>query len=308
MGAARWLEPRVRNRLLLAYVLYGALVGFLAGVFDVFEDPWKLAGYAAIAILIPSFFYDLMISYLMLERREREGELAVAQRIQAGLFPSTIPVARRWTCAGHHRSARTVGGDYWDVIPVTTGRQILVVADVSGKGIPAAILMSALRSHVHLLAEQYDDPVELVTHLNRIVCGETDPSDFATVFLAVLDEQDKRIHFVNAGHPPALLVRTDGAIRELGSGGLPVGIDEEATYRSGSVAWEPGDRLVIYSDGVLDTEIDDQGPMDHTDLVPVIAGADAEPQAVVDSVLTFVTARAEGDPEDDVTILACIFW
>jgi sigma-B regulation protein RsbU (phosphoserine phosphatase) len=308
MGAARWLEPRVRNRLLLAYGLYGALVGFVAGLLDVFADPFTLAGYAAIAILIPSFFYDLMISYLLLERRDREGELAVAQRIQAGLFPSTIPVARRWSCAGHHRSARTVGGDYWDVIPVAAGRQVLVVADVSGKGVPAAILMSALRSHVHLLAEQYDDPVELVTHLNRIVCGETEPSDFATVFLAVLDEQEKRIHFVNAGHPPALLVRTDGAVRELGSGGLPVGIEEDASYRSGTIAWEPGDRLVLYSDGVLDAEIDDQGPLDPPELVPVIAGAAADPEAVVAAVVAFVSARADGDPEDDVTILACTFW
>jgi sigma-B regulation protein RsbU (phosphoserine phosphatase) len=307
LGALWWLEPRLRKRLVLTYVAYGFVVG--AG-WAALDSPSGTASIVliAIALLVPFFVYDLVLSYVLLERRDLAGELAVASRIQSGLFPTSVPQAEHWECAGHHRPARSVGGDYWDVIRSADGRTCLVVADVAGKGVPAAILMSGLRARLRVLVDELADPAELVTHLNRAMEAETEPRDFATLQLVVIDGETRSLTCVNAGHPPGLLVRDDGEVVELTQGGLPVGMLPDTGYDSETVEWRSGDRLVLYSDGVLDVSATERGSSSPDELLAWVRDArKGGAEEIVDAVRSFVHDRAAGEMEDDVTVLACAF-
>jgi len=307
VGATRWLEPKVRRRFILAAVSYGALVGVFITL--VMPDPSEagLAVIVAVAMAIPFFAYDFMLSYLLLERRDREAEIRVAARIQAGLFPAEVPRIGPWDCAGYLRPALSIGGDYWDVFPLRDGRVLLAVADVSGKGVPAAILMSGLRARLHLLAGQDPDPATVVNKLNRALAAETEPSEYATLILAILDAEAGTITSVNAGHPPGLLFRADGSIDQLTRGGIPVGMFEDFVYESKKRIWMPGDRLLLFSDGVLDVAVSSKGPLDPEDLIPCGASLAGGAQELVEAVRAFVHETADGEPEDDITILACTY-
>lgn len=307
LGAIKALKPRARILLIIIFVLYGMAAGVLAAIFDVTGNERSLGLFLILFIAILFIIYDAVVGYLLLERQDFKGEMALAGKIQMGLFPEDIPRFGRWSCGGHHRPARSVGGDYWDVIPLTAGRALLVVGDVAGKGIPAAILMSAFRSHVHLLARQYDDVAEMAGHLNRIVWGETGPAIFATAWIGILDEKQGTLQYVNAGHPPALLVGRDGTVRHLSVGGLPVGVIEEAEYTPETVRWQAGDRLVIYSDGVLDVAAESEGSLEPEDLVPAIREAGDSTEAILAGILEFVQGQTRGEPDDDLTLLVCRF-
>jgi len=307
VGAVRWLEPKVRRRFIIAAVCYGAMVGVFTAL--VWPDPSEvgLAVIVAFVLAIPFFAYDLMLSYLLLERRDREAEIRVAARIQAGLFPAEVPRIGPWDCAGYLRPALSIGGDYWDVFPLRDGRVLLAVADVSGKGVPAAILMSGLRARLHLLADQDLDPATIANRLNRALAAETEPSEYATLILAILDAEAGTITSVNAGHPPGLLFRADGSIDQLTKGGIPVGMFEEFVYESKERLWLPGDRLLMFSDGVLDVAATSRGSLDSEDLIPWAANLKGGAQEMVEAIRDFVHETADGEPEDDITILACVY-
>ncbi|MFO7609951.1 MAG: SpoIIE family protein phosphatase [Candidatus Krumholzibacteriia bacterium] len=308
-GAARWLSPRARRWFLLGTVGYSAAAGLVLGLLPV---AWSGAGFAAIAValmIVPFVAYDIMVSYLLLERRDREGEMAVAARIQAGLLPTALPEHPRWECAGRYRPARRVGGDYWEVLVLPDGRWLLVVADVSGKGVPAAILMAGLRTRLHLLAEQEPDPVRMATRLNEAMAAETQPTEFATALLVLLDPATSDLTYVNAGHPPGLLLHADGTTTTLKARGIPLGMLSGSAYAAGTAAWQPGDRLLLYSDGVLDAAVDRQGPLAPEELAAALGSvASAEAGVLADAVLAMVGAVAgDAGPEDDISILACCF-
>jgi len=267
----------------------------------------ELAVIVAIALAVPFFAYDIMLSYLLLERRDLEAEFGVAARIQAGLFPADVPRIGPWDCAGYLRAARSIGGDYWDVFRLGEGRALLAVADVSGKGVPAAILMSGLRARLHILADQDLEPEEIATRLNRALAAETEPSEYATLILAIIDAEEGTITSVNAGHPPGILFRTDGSVDYLSAGGIPVGMFEDFTYESKVRRLLPGDRLLLFSDGVLDVAVSSRGPLDPEDLIPAVKDLKGGAEEMVAAVRSFLRDIADGEPEDDITILACVF-
>lgn len=308
-GAARWLSPRARRWFLLGTVGYAVAAGLVLGLLPV---GWSGPGFAAAAaalMIVPFLAYDIMVSYLLLERRDREGEMAVAARIQAGLLPAGLPEHPRWECAGRYRPARRVGGDYWEVLVLPDGRWLLVVADVSGKGVPAAILMAGLRTRLHLLAEQEPDPVRIAVRLNEAMAAETQPTEFATALLAVLDPATSELAYVNAGHPPGLLLHADGTVTTLAARGIPLGMLPGSAYVEGTAAWRPGDCLLLYSDGVLEAAVDQQGPLGPEELAAMLRSvAAAEAGELADAVLAMVHAVAgDAGPEDDVSVLACRF-
>jgi sigma-B regulation protein RsbU (phosphoserine phosphatase) len=144
-----------------------------------------------------------------------------------------------------------VGGDYYD-FAVERGRLLLALGDVSGKGTGAALLMTVLRAAVRA---HWTDPglAEAVGRINRTVCQNVPSSKYVTFFLATLDPASGRLDYVNAGHNPPILVRAEGTVEKLAAGGLVLGIFESVTYEGGAVVMEPGDMLVIYSDGVTET-------------------------------------------------------
>ena len=186
-----------------------------------------------------------------LEKRRMEEDMRMAAEIQNGLLPREAPTVPGWDLAGCNRPCRTVGGDYYDFV-LEDGRLLIALGDVSGKGTGAALLMTVLRAAVraHWALPALADAV---ARINRTVCQNVPSSKYVTFFLAALEPETGRLAFVNAGHNPPLLVRADGSLQKLEDGGLVLGLFENIVYADGAVRMEPGDTLLIYSDGVTET-------------------------------------------------------
>ena len=186
-----------------------------------------------------------------LEKRRMEEDMRMAAEIQNGLLPREAPTVPGWDLAGCNRPCRTVGGDYYDFV-LEDGRLLIALGDVSGKGTGAALLMTVLRAAVraHWALPALADGV---ARINRTVCQNVPSSKYVTFFLAALEPETGRLAFVNAGHNPPLLVRADGSLQKLEDGGLVLGLFENIVYADGAVRMEPGDTLLIYSDGVTET-------------------------------------------------------
>ncbi len=186
-----------------------------------------------------------------LEKRRLEEDMRMAAEIQNGLLPREAPTVPGWELNGCNTPCRTVGGDYYD-FGVVDSRLLIALGDVSGKGTGAALLMTVLRAAVRA---HWDEPqlAEAVGRINRTVSQNVPQSKYVTFFLAALDPASGRLGFVNAGHNPPLLVRGSGQVERLEAGGLVLGMFENVEYADGEVVLEPGDTLLVYSDGVTET-------------------------------------------------------
>ncbi len=190
----------------------------------------------------------------LLERRRLEKELAIARDIQLSFLPQGSPELPGFDIAGTTRPHDEVGGDYYDFINVTQGRMGLAIADVSGKGIPAALLMAGLR--MSLLAEIRNEFAirAVMRKVNSLVHESTERHKFITAFYGVLDVKNRVLIFSNAGHNPPILVRKGGLIEYLVDGGVALGVLADARYEERPVALGSGDILVMYTDGVSEAE------------------------------------------------------
>ncbi len=242
---------------------------------------------------------------LEIERERIEGELALARRIQARLLPAGPPAVPGVELAGTTEPAREVGGDYYDFIALGDGRVALVIADVSGKGVGAALLMSAFRASL-MSQDLAREPVATVlARLNRFLHHSVEPGKFVTAFVGVLDGAGGRLVYSNAGHNAPLVVAADGAVARLETGGLILGIFEDAAYETGEVMLAPGDRLVLYTDGVTEAVDERDEQWGEERLVELLrAGADLDSATLLGRIVAAVR-RCEGarGASDDVTLI-----
>ena len=173
------------------------------------------------------------------EQAERlmERDLEQAAIIQRGLLPEAPPKLAWVSLAGHNASCRTVGGDYYDFLPYADGRVGLVLGDVSGKGIPAAILMASLQARVHLLAEEPTDLSHMMSRLNRILAGHCPSNRFVSLFFCVSNPATGELVYCNAGHNPPLLLRRSGEVERLAGSGPVLGILPDVRSRSARPPW-----------------------------------------------------------------------
>ncbi|MGH9638587.1 MAG: SpoIIE family protein phosphatase [Bryobacteraceae bacterium] len=194
-----------------------------------------------------------------IERTEQlmESELAQAGEIQRGLLPAEAPVCAGYEMAGHNIPCRSIGGDYYDFLAYRDGRLALIVGDVSGKGMPAALMMSSLQARVEMLVETQPDPASAVGVLNRNLAARCPLGKFITFFYALLDPASGSLAYSNAGHNYPLLLRSDGTVERLAGGGIVLGLSPSAHYELKNVGLHAGDLLALYSDGV--TEAADSG-------------------------------------------------
>jgi sigma-B regulation protein RsbU (phosphoserine phosphatase) len=179
-------------------------------------------------------------------------DLEQAAEIQRRLLPTSAPVVPGIDLAGYNAPCRTVGGDYYDFMTYPDGRVAMLVGDVAGKGMPAALLMSSLQARVQVL---FDDPVDLaalVTRLNRIITSNCPSNRFISFFFGVMEPKTGVLTYVNAGHNPPLLVHRTGVVERLESTGLILGILAAAPYHQRTCTLEPGDVVVLFSDGVTE--------------------------------------------------------
>jgi len=180
-------------------------------------------------------------------------ELSQAAEIQRGLLPRSAPVVAGLDLAGHNLPCGAVGGDYFDYLPYGQGKLAVIVGDVAGKGMPAALLMASLQAHAQALTEAGGDDVGgLVARLNKAVKARSPGNRFVTLFLAVFDPDSSTLTYCNAGHNPPLLMRADGSIEKLEVGGLALGMFAGLPFEDQTVRFSPGDLLVLYSDGVVE--------------------------------------------------------
>ncbi len=239
-----------------------------------------------------------------LHPRKQAQEYEEAREIQQGLMPKQIPQIPGVEISGSWRPARIVGGDYFDVFSFSERRVGLCIADVSGKGMPAALLMSNLQAVVKALASENTSPKELVEKVNRVMCRNTTEAKFITLFYGLLDVDGKTLRYANAGHNAPILTRKDGAQVRLEEGGLILGIFQERSYEQGEIELRPGDRIVMFTDGVseaVDGEGEEFGEERMAELSRCARQLSAE--ALRRRLLERVTEFCAGGFDDDATIL-----
>jgi serine phosphatase RsbU (regulator of sigma subunit)/pSer/pThr/pTyr-binding forkhead associated (FHA) protein len=181
-----------------------------------------------------------------------QADLAQASDIQRSLLPTEPPAYDGWELAGINLPCHTVGGDYYDFIPYQDGRLAVVVGDVSGKGMPAAILMSSLQAKVQMLRESNPSPGKAVSTLNRSLTERCPLGKFITFFYALLDPVAATLEYSNAGHNYPLIMRNDGSVETLTGNGLVMGLFAAVHYEVKKTKLAPGEMLVLYSDGVTE--------------------------------------------------------
>jgi phosphoserine phosphatase RsbU/P len=244
----------------------------------------------------------------LVEQQERiiSRDLEQAAVIQQRLLPHEAPNVPGFDLAGHNLPCRSVGGDYFDYFPYPDGRIGLVLGDVSGKGMPAALLMSGLKGGVQvLLTDPPDNLPVLMSRLDRVVAANFPRNRFVSFFFALLDSATGEMTYCNAGHNPPFLVRANGNVERLTSCGTILGIFPDLGYEVKSCRLEPGDVLTLFSDGVTEEQDpagEEFGEERLSKLLVEKAGLGAT--ALVEEIRTTVLAWAAGAPAaDDVTVL-----
>jgi sigma-B regulation protein RsbU (phosphoserine phosphatase) len=184
--------------------------------------------------------------------QDEERELEDVEAVQRGFLPKEIPQLAGYEISGAWLPARVVGGDYFDISAFSESELAMSVADVSGKGMSAALLMSNLQAALKATASEQVPPEQLCAKVNRIICGNVSPGRFITAFYGLLDATCNRLVFTNAGHNAPILARRDGSWLRLGEGGPPLGLFPDWNYGRGEVQFAAGDRLVLFTDGVTE--------------------------------------------------------
>lgn len=235
---------------------------------------------------------------------EQEREIAEAKAIQEKLLPQEIPQTQGYEIAGSCQPAHAVGGDYFDVLPLGGERMGLCIADVAGKGLPAALLMSNLQAAVRGLSSASLSP-ELVCHrLNSLVWRNTHTDRFITFFYGHLDGPARLLRYVNAGHNEPFVVRADGSHERLREGGGVLGVFAEQSYTPGTVHLAPGDLLALFTDGVTEACNADGEEFGDRRLLSMLQKYRALPAAVIQGkILTAISACSGGQRIDDATVL-----
>jgi sigma-B regulation protein RsbU (phosphoserine phosphatase) len=256
----------------------------------------------------------LMFLLLMLEIADRvvmKRDLHIAREIQTWLLPGAPPQIPGISVAYTTRPANTVAGDYYDVFPrpgktSEENRVVFAVADVAGKSIPAAMLMATFQASLKTLSTAQVPLEELVANMNKYACSNSQGGlRFTTAFLAEYDAARRIFQYINSGHNNPILRRANGSIERLDVGGLPLGIQPDAKYESASVALQPGDWLIIFTDGLVEAENARQDEYGETRLLSVISAAAATtPGEMLKRMLADLDLFVGSTPQhDDVTCL-----
>jgi sigma-B regulation protein RsbU (phosphoserine phosphatase) len=275
------------------------------------------------------------IEKLILEQKEKqrlEGELAIAQEVQAQLFPRQVTELESLEVHGFCRPARTVSGDYYDFLTASSHKLILAVGDISGKGISAALLMATIHSAVRAYSveslPQMREPVAvgavagtgrimaawpegievspgaLLGLLNHQLYESTPPEKYATLFLGIYDGRYHKLTYSNGGHLPPILIGRDGAVRRLEAGGTVIGLFDNMVYDEGAVEMHPGEIFLAYSDGVTEPE-NDFGEFGEERLIDLVSANRHLPLLQISQAVTSAVDDWIGDHEqpDDITLV-----
>ncbi|MGA3040563.1 MAG: SpoIIE family protein phosphatase [Bryobacteraceae bacterium] len=237
--------------------------------------------------------------------RRMARDLEQAAEIQRGALPGPAPQVAGADLAGYNAPCRTVGGDYYDFFTYPNGRVAMVLGDVSGKGMPASLMMMGLQARVQVLADEPRDLAAVINRLNKITCQSCPSNRFITFFFCVLDPSTGELAYCNAGHNPPVIVRANGAVEYLDGGGPVLGILSIANYSEYRAKLERGDALAIYSDGVTEANNAKEEEFGDERFAEVLTAnrqkSAAEIVAAVNQALTEFAAGSP--PADDITLI-----
>jgi len=237
------------------------------------------------------------------ERERLEQELNIAREIQQALVPQGLQDYPHCSITGIHRPCYEVGGEYFDVCSLTDGRVGVLIADVAGKGLGAALLTTMLQGAFSGMTLGVE-PVKVFQHLNRFLCDRAAVGRYATMFYGLL-APDGSFEYIRAGHPTPLLLRRGEVSKLYSSGSFPVGLIDIATFESARIQLEAGDTLVFYTDGVTEAEDRDENPFQEERLIEALVHhRDSSLMALQDGIFSAIERFTEGtSPSDDVTLL-----
>lgn len=270
-----------------------------------FDETDKLL-LAALARQVHAALENQRLHLEALEKQKLDQELSVAGSIQRAILPNPIPLIKGYDLYGINIPSKEIGGDFFDCIQLKDGRIALIMADVSGKGISAALLVSSLHASLHAYLDNSLSLVELVQNLNKVIYKSTTIDKYVTLFIALLDAESGQLETVNAGHNTCFVLRADSQLIELKKGGIPLGLmNTDFPYKSENLILQKGDRLFLYTDGIpeaMNTKgkfYEDTGRFKEIMLDGYKAAKDFIQQLVSD-VNDF---RGDAEQSDDITAL-----
>jgi phosphoserine phosphatase RsbU/P len=265
-----------------------------------FDHIKTFADYASLTI-------DFIMTYMeLIEKREMERELGIAAEIQQKLLPSKIPKFDKAAIGAFSIPAKGVSGDYFDVLPLQKDKVALVICDVAGKGVPAALVMVMIRSILHLITSSDKDARTIVTWINRGITGRIDIDHFATLSFMIYDQKSGKITYSNAAHHPLLMFRKKtGKLENIDTEGLPIGIERGTKYEQKSFRIEKGDVAVLYTDGIIEAMNANGDQYSFESLAKVVLkNAHLSPNELIDKIKADLKVFVGNAPQhDDQTLL-----
>ena len=258
-----------------------------------------------VSLLIAFALVNLLVLLEVADRLSLKNDLEIAREIQKAMLPPGRFRAPGADVAGLSRPANTVGGDFYEILPLGDGRLVTAVGDVAGKGSPAALLMALLLAMMRTLVDERLQPAALLERLNIQVCRQAPGTRFITLFYSVFDMTTGELAYVNAGHTTPLVLGSDGTVTRLHHGGVALGMFEASTYETGRVTLGPNDLLAIYSDGITEAESPAGVPFDEGGLEEILLTERANNVAAIGSAVVRAVERHTSDVRfaDDLTLL-----
>jgi serine phosphatase RsbU (regulator of sigma subunit)/catechol 2,3-dioxygenase-like lactoylglutathione lyase family enzyme len=277
------------------------------GIFTRFEDPdgnsFGLAGFDELTLGVAT--RRRALAQKLEAERQAEREVEIARQVQERLFPQRMPEARTLDYAGACLPARHVGGDYYDFLDLGQQRLGLVIADIAGKGMAAALLMANLQANLRSqCATAAEQPNQFLRSVNQLFFENTADSDYATFFFSEYNDVSRRLRYANCGHLPALLLRRDGSLERLNSTATVLGLFDQWDCALEECQLFPGDTLFLYTDGATES-FNDSGEEfgDHRLVESLHRHRALSPRALIDSVVDDVRKFNPGEQQDDITLI-----
>jgi sigma-B regulation protein RsbU (phosphoserine phosphatase) len=303
-------------------VFGGALLLAIVGLFNLFRGiglieilrvplippigiPGPLFQRGTWSLFIAFALMNLLVLLEVADRLSLKNDLEIARDIQQAMLPSGLYTAPGVETVGMSRPANTVGGDFYDILPLADGRLVITLGDVAGKGSPAALLMALLLAMLRTLVDEQLEPAPLITRLNVQVCRHAPGTRFITLFYGVFDPRTGSLIYVSAGHMPPLLLRGDGSCERLSEGGISLGMFEHSTYSTGHVTIQPDDLFAVYSDGITEAENPKGVPFDEIGLETALKASHRDSLSDVGAAVVRAVERHTDEHKfaDDLTIL-----
>jgi len=242
-----------------------------------------------------------------IEKERMEKEINLAKTIQEGLFPKKLPVMDKLDFAGKSLPAREVGGDYYDFIQISENKILIILADISGKGVGASLVMVELRAIIRVLAQTEQNLAVLLTKTNHMLVDDTPSGTFVTLFAAIVDTAENTITYCNAGHNPPWLLRSDSVV-ELFEGGAILGFMKVLPFETKTIPVESGNKILIFTDGFSEGERADGEQLGEENLLEMFKNVNGTSQFQLDFLFDELEKYVEGnEPSDDRTaiVLKC---